>query len=139
MWVLDDDDQRQTLIGPTWVVWFPGERIEYGALGETVHWLVANRTGRLPGGAPRPGSRVRLQRGPEPGQPVDEALVIEYLDDSPDQAGPLAMVARADEYGVGVYDLGALVEVLDESDEDLHNWTWGPGVDSPMRLTRPPR
>ncbi|MCO7218223.1 hypothetical protein [Klenkia sp. PcliD-1-E] len=60
MWVRDGDGARRGITGPTWVVWYVGEALEYGTDGDTVHWVVGQRTGRPPAGLPRPGSLVRV-------------------------------------------------------------------------------
>jgi hypothetical protein len=128
MWVRDGDGRRRDLTGPTWVVWYPGESLEYGADGDTVHWLFAQPTGGVPDGAPRPGSLVRL--GSEPDRP---ALLVQYIDESPDRTGPPDLVADVPGSGIGIYPLDELVEVVDEADEDLNLWDFGPGIDRPAR------
>jgi hypothetical protein len=131
MWVRDLDGRRRDIAGPTWVVWYPGEAVEYGVHGETVHWVFADPTGTPPAGAPRPGSLVRLS-GPQSSD--DLATLIHYMDDSPDGTGPPSVVADAVGSGMGVYALSDLVEVVEEADEDLHEWDFGPGgEDRPVR------
>ncbi|MDP5183226.1 hypothetical protein QOZ88_11305 [Blastococcus sp. BMG 814] len=134
MWVRDVDGQRREIAGPTWVVWYPGEALEYGTHGPTVHWVFAAPTGPVPSGSPRPGSSVRLAGD---GGEVEEARLVHYLDDSPDRAGPLSVVADVAGSGIGIYALTDVVEVVEESDEDLHGWSYGPGLDHPLRLEQP--
>lgn len=134
MWVRDANGDRQDITGPTWVVWYPGEAIEYGALGTTVHWVLASPVGPIPPGLPRPGSLVRLRRAGV-GAALDEALLVHYLDESPDGSGPLSAVAEVPGQGHGIYPLSRVVEVVEESDEDLRLWLFGPGVDRPLRLS----
>jgi len=137
MWVRDLDGNRRDLTGPTWVVWYPGETIEYGVHGETVHWLFAQRTGTPPAGFPRPGSLVRLSAEPEQGLPSELATLIHYMDDSPDQSGTTSLVADVAGSGIGIYGLSDLVDVVEEADEDLHEWDFGPGgEDRPVRRRR---
>ena len=123
--------------GPTWVVWYPGEAIEYGANGETVHWVFAQPTGIPPAGFPRPGSLVRVSAAVGQGTPDELATLIHYMDDSPDQEGSMSLVADVVGSGIGVYGLSELVEVVEEADEDLHEWDFGPGgQDRPIRRRR---
>jgi hypothetical protein len=138
MWVRDADGRRREISGPTWVVWYPGEAIEYGVLGETVHWLLAAPTGPVPPGMPRPGSLVRLAGDLGADLTEDEALLLLYLDDSADQTGITSLAARGagGEGGVGIHPLAAVVEVLDEADEDRRGFSYGPGLDEPLRRTR---
>jgi hypothetical protein len=138
MWVRDLLGHRREITGPTWVVWYPGEAIEYGALGETVHWLLAAPTGPVPPGMPRPGSLVRLAGDLGSGAAVDEALLIQYLDDTAEQTGITSVVARGagGEGGVGIHPLTVVAEVLDEADEDRRVFSYGPGLDEPLRRTR---
>jgi hypothetical protein len=133
MWVRDLDGHRRDITGPTWVVWFPGEAIEYGVDGETVHWVFAQRTGTPPAGFPRPGSLVQLST--TPGESSGGlATLIHYMDDSPEQTGTTSLVADAVGSGIGIYGLPALVEVVEEADEDLNDWDFGPGgQDHPVR------
>ncbi|MCF6743876.1 hypothetical protein E9529_06225 [Blastococcus sp. KM273128] len=131
MWVRDTRGRRRDITGPTWVVWYPGETLEYGAHGATVHWLFAAPTGPVPPGSPRPGSSVRLAGD---GGEVEDARLIHYLDDSPDGSGPLSLVADAAGSGIGINALTDVVEVVEESDEDLYPWDFGPGLDHPVRL-----
>lgn len=132
MWVADGD-RRRDITGPTWVVWYPGEPLEYGADGPTVHWLIADPTGPVPSGSPRPGSRVRLRDVGDDGRTSDEALLVHYLDDSPDGSGPLSVVADVPGGGIGIYALTDVLDVVDEADEDLNGWDFGPGADHPVR------
>jgi hypothetical protein len=138
MWVRETGGRRREITGPTWVVWYPGEAIEYGALGETVHWLIAAPTGPVPPGMPPPGSLVRLSGDRGAGSTEDEALLIHYLDDSPDQTGITSAVARGagGEGGVGIHPLTAIVGVLEEADEDRREFFYGPGLDEPLRRAR---
>lgn len=118
MWVRDVDGTRRDITGPTWVVWYPGEALEYGTDGDTVHWVVAQRTAGPPPGLPRPGSLVRVAHesgGDEP------AKLVEYLDDSPEQTGVTSVVVDAAGSGIGIYGLSDLLEVLEEADPDLHD------------------
>lgn len=133
MWVRDDAGRQRDITGPTWVVWYPGEALEYGSRGVTVHWVFAAPTGPAPVGSPRPGSLVRLRdaRGDDA---VEDALLVHYLDDSPDGSGPLSVVADGVGSGIGVHARTDLVEVVDEADEDLRGWSYGPGLDQPVRL-----
>lgn len=131
MWVRDVDGRRRDVTGPTWVVWYPGEAIRYGAYGTTVHWVLASPIGPVPPGSPRPGSLIRL-RG-DRGRGVVDALLVHYLDDSPDGSGPLSAVAEVPGEGHGIYVLTDVVEVVEESDEDLHLWDFHPGSDRPVR------
>jgi hypothetical protein len=131
MWVRDGEGRRRDLTGPTWVVWYPGESIEYGADGDTVHWLFAQPTGGVPDGAPRPGSLVRLGT-----EPVGPALLVQYLDDTPDRSGPVSVVADVPGSGIGIYALDDPVEVVEEADEDLNLWDFGPGIERPARRGR---
>jgi hypothetical protein len=134
MWVRDLDGHRRDLTGPTWVVWYPGETIEYGVHGETVHWVFAQRTGAPPAGFPRPGSLVRLSAAPAQGSTGTLATLIHYLDDSAEQTGTTSLIADAVGSGTGIYGLTELVEVVEEADEDLHDWDFGPGgQDRPVR------
>jgi hypothetical protein len=128
MWVREQDGRRRDLTGPTWVVWYPGEALEYGADGDTVHWVFASPTGGVPAGGPRPGSLVRL--GSEPERP---ALLVHYIDESPDQNGPVALVCEVPGSGIGIYPMTELVEVVDEADEDLNDWDFGLGIERPVR------
>ena len=51
--------------------------------------------------------------------------------------GPPSLVADAVGSGIGVYALSDLVEVVEEADEDLHEWDFGPGgEDRPVRRRR---
>jgi hypothetical protein len=120
MWVRDLDGHRRDISGPTWVVWYPGETLEYGVHGETVHWVFADRVGTPPAGFPLPGSLVRLAGAPEQGPSGELATLIHYLDDSPDRTGTTSLVADAAGSGIGIYGLSELVEVVEEADEDLH-------------------
>ncbi|NEK86382.1 hypothetical protein GCU60_11520 [Blastococcus saxobsidens] len=129
MWVHEADGGRRDITGPTWVVWYPGEAIEYGAVGATVHWVLAAPVGVVPPGFPRPGSRVRMRDG----SGTAEALVMHYLDDSPDGTGPLSVVADVAVSGIGIHSLAELVDVVEEADEDLHDWDFGPGLERPWR------
>jgi hypothetical protein len=134
MWVRDLDGRRRDLTGPTWVVWYPGETIEYGVQGETVHWVFAQPTGTPPAGLPRPGSLVRLANATGEGTPAEVGTLIHYLDDSPEQTGTTSLVANVAGSGIGIYGLPDLVEVLEEADEDLHGWDFMPGgQDRPVR------
>jgi hypothetical protein len=134
MWVRDLDGHRRDLTGPTWVVWYPGETIEYGVRGDTVHWVFAQRTGSAPPGFPRPGSLVRLSAATGLGASGELATLIHYMDDSPDSTGTTSLVADVVGSGIGVYALSELVEVIEEADEDLHGWDFGPGgQDRPVR------
>ena len=132
MWVRDADGDRQDITGPTWVVWYPGESIEYGEVGTTVHWLFASPVGPVPPGSPRPGSLVRLRND---GRSSDVALLVHYLDDSPDRTGPMSAVLDVPGSGIGIYALTDVLEVVDEADEDLHHWSFHPGLDHPVRLS----
>ncbi|MGY2064999.1 hypothetical protein [Blastococcus sp. SYSU DS0619] len=131
MWVREADGGRRDVTGPTWVVWYPGEAIEYGAVGTTVHWVLAAPLGPVPPGSPRPGSLVRMRDG----SGTAEARLVHYLDDSPDRSGPLSVVADVVGSGIGVHPLAELVDVVEEADEDLHHWDFGPGLDRPWRRT----
>lgn len=133
MWVRDADGRRREIAGPTWVVWYPGEAIEYGADGATVHWVLAAPTGAVPPGSARPGSLVRLRDDRDDGRSSDDALLVHYLDDSPDRSGPLSVVADVPGSGIGVYPLTDVLDVLEEADEDLNLWSYGPGLDRPVR------
>jgi hypothetical protein len=134
MWVRDLDGHRRNLTGPTWVVWYPGEAIEYGVHGQTVHWVFAQPTEVPPAGFPRPGSSVRLSASTEEGGSGQLGTLIHYLDDSPDRGGPLSLVADVAGSGIGVYGLSELIEVVEEADADLHAWDSGPGgQDRPAR------
>ncbi|SEL77661.1 hypothetical protein SAMN04515665_11932 [Blastococcus sp. DSM 46786] len=135
MWVRDADGRRREITGPTWVVWYPGETLEYGAHGATVHWVFAAPTGPVPTGSPRPGSLVRL-RDVRDDDGVEDALLVDYLDDSPDGSGPLSVVADGAGSGIGVNALTDVLQVVDEADEDLRGWSYGPGHDHPLRLDR---
>jgi hypothetical protein len=134
MWVRADDGERRDVAGPTWVVWYPGETVEYGAPGTTVHWVFASPVGPVPPGSPRPGSLVRL-RGGDGGGVVDDALLVHYLDDSPDGTGPLSAVLRVPGSGIEIRALTDVLDLLDESDEDLRHWSFHPGSDRPVRLS----
>jgi hypothetical protein len=134
MWVQDVDGRRRDITGPIWVVWYPGEAIEYGAHGTTVHWVLAAPVGPVPSGSPRPGSLVRL-RGGDDGGVVDGVLLVHYLDDSPDRAGPLSAVLDVPGEGIGIYALTDVLDVSDEADEDLHHWSFGPDLGHPVRLS----
>ncbi|UOY02950.1 hypothetical protein [Blastococcus sp. PRF04-17] len=133
MWVRDLDGGRRDITGPTWVVWYPGERLEYGVHGDTVHWVFADRMGTPPPGLPRPGSLVRLA------DPAGEgsgglATLVHYLDDSPDSTGTTSLVADAVGSGIGIYGLTEILEVVEQAEEDLHEWDFGPGVEGwPVR------
>jgi hypothetical protein len=134
MWVRDLEGHRRELTGPTWVVWFPGESIEYGVRGETVHWVVAQPTGTPPAGLPRPGSMVRLVDATAPGTLGELGTLVHYLDDSPEQTGTTSLVVDVVGTGIGVYGLSELVEVVEEADEDLGGWDFAPaGGDQPVR------
>src|SRR4051812_10779578 len=134
MWVRDLEGARRDLTGPTWVVWFPGETIEYGVHGETVHWVFAQPTGTAPEGLPRPGSLVRLADATAPGTLGELGTLVHYLDDSPEQTGTTSLVADVVGTGIGVYGLSELVQVVEEADEDLHGWEFAPaGGDQPVR------
>jgi hypothetical protein len=134
MWVRDLDGHRRDVTGPTWVVWYPGERIEYGVHGETVHWVFAQPTGTPPAGFPRPGSLVRLSAATGSETSDELATLIHYLDDSPDSTGTTSLVADAVSSGIGIYALSELLEVVEEADEDLNEWDFGPGgLDRPVR------
>jgi len=134
MWVRDLEGARRDLTGPTWVVWYPGEEIEYGVHGETVHWVFAQPTGTPPAGFPRPGSLVRLPDANGPGLPDELGTLVHYLDDSPEQTGTTSLVADVVGTGIGIYGLSELVEVVAEADEDLHGWDFAPaGGDAPVR------
>jgi hypothetical protein len=137
MWVSDLAGQRREITGPTWVVWYPGESIEYGEIGETVHWLFAAPTGPVPPGMPRPGSLVRLAGDLGAGVAADEALLLMYMDDTADQTGITSVAARGSggEGGVGIHPLTAVGDVLDEADEDRRAFSYGPGLDGPLRRT----
>ncbi|RBY77410.1 hypothetical protein DQ239_11025 [Blastococcus sp. TF02-09] len=132
MWVRDDDGRRHDITGPTWVVWYPGEAVEYGASGTTVHWLFASPVGPVPPGSPRPGSLVRLRADERRG--AVDALLVHYLDDSPDSSGRWSAVALVPDEGHGIYALTD-VEVVEESDEDLHLWSFRPDLGRPVRLS----
>lgn len=134
MWVRDADGRHLDIAGPTWVVWYPGETLEYGAHGDTVHWLITVPTGSVPDGSPRPGSLVRLRDVGDDGRTSDVALLVQYLDDSPDGSGPLSVVADVPGGGIGVYPLTDVLDVVDEADEDLAHWSFGPGHDRPLRI-----
>jgi hypothetical protein len=133
MWVRVAGGRRRDISGPTWVVWYPGEAVEYGARGTTVHWVLASPVGPVPPGSPRPGSLVRL-RGDERRGVVD-ALLVHYLDDSPDGSGRWSAVAEVPGEGHGIHALTDVLEVVEESDEDLHHWSFHPGTDRPVRRT----
>ena len=90
MWVRADDGSRRDITGPTWVTWYPGEAIEYGALGDTVHWVFVAQIGPVPPGSPRPGSLVRVRDVREDRRSSDVALLVHYRDESPDRTGPLS-------------------------------------------------
>ncbi|TYP85936.1 hypothetical protein BD833_11177 [Blastococcus xanthinilyticus] len=136
MWVRDADGRCRDVAGPTWVVWYPGEAIEYGAHGATVHWVLAAPVGPVPPGSPRPGSLVRMRGDDAAGTAGGEALLVHYLDDSPDGSGPLSVVVDVAGSGIGIHPLGDVVGVLDEADEDLNLWSYGPGLDHPVRIDR---
>jgi hypothetical protein len=121
MWVRDLEGHRRDLTGPTWVVWYPGERMEYGVHGETVHWVFAQRTGTPPAGLPRPGSLLRLSGEPGEGASIELATLIHYMDDSPDRSGTTSLVADGVDSGIGIYGLSEIVEVVEEADADLHD------------------
>ncbi|MDT0278443.1 hypothetical protein [Blastococcus goldschmidtiae] len=135
MWVRDDDGLRRGLTGPTWVTWYPGEAIQYGALEDTVHWVIASPIGPVPPGSPRPGSLVRLRDVRGDGRSSDVALLVHYLDDSPDRTGPMSAVLDVPGGGIGIHALTDVLEVVEQSDEDLHDWSFGPGLDRPVRLS----
>jgi hypothetical protein len=134
MWVRAPDGSRRDLTGPTWVTWYPGEAIEYGALGDTVHWVFAAPVQSTPPGSPRPGSLVRLRDVGDDGRTSDVALLAGYLDDSPDRTGPLSVFADVPGGGVGVYALTDVLEVVEASDEDVRTRDHGPGLDRPVRI-----
>ncbi|SDF38246.1 hypothetical protein SAMN05660662_1957 [Blastococcus aurantiacus] len=133
MWVGDVDGSRRDITGPTWVTWYPGEAMKYGAHGTTVHWVVASPVGPVPPGLPRPGSLVRL-RGNE-GRGVVDALLVLYLDESTDGSGLWSAVVEVPGEGHGHYALGDVLEVVEESDEDLHLWSFRPDLGNPVRLS----
>jgi hypothetical protein len=59
------------------------------------------------------------------------------MDDSPDQSGTTSLVADIAGSGIGIYGLSDLVELVEEADEDLHEWDFGPGgEDRPVRRRR---
>ena len=93
-----------------------------------MHWLFAAPTGGAPDGAPRPGSLVRLAA--EPDRP---ALLVHYIDESPEGTGPVGLVVEVPGSGIGIHPLADLVEVLEEADEDLNLWDFGPGIERPVR------
>lgn len=121
VWVRDQEGNRRDVVGPTWVVWYPGESLEYGTDGDTEHWVVAQRTGTAPPGLPRPGSLVRVADGSGGAVP---ALLVHYLDDTPDRSGTTSFVADVEGSGIGVHPLTGVVEVLEEADPDLHGRVW---------------
>ena len=134
MWARDLEGHRRDLTGPTWVVWYPGETIEYGVHGKTVHWVFAQPTDSPPAGFPRPGSSVRLSASTEQDGFGRLGTLIHYMDDSPDGEGPMSLVADVVGSGIGVYGVSELVEVVEEADEDLHTWDFASGgEDRPVR------
>ena len=134
MWVRDLDGHRRDITGPTWVVWYPGENIQYGVHGETVHWVFAEPTGTAPAGLPRPGSLVRLADATGPGDCRRGRDLVNDSDDSPEQTGTTSLIADVVGSGIGIYGLTGLVEVVEEADEDLHLVDFGPGgQDRPVR------
>ncbi len=133
MRVRDRGGDRRDVTGPTWVVWYPGETIEYGVHGETVHWVFAQRAGTPPAELPRPGSLVRLPAAPGQGSSGELATLVHHLDDSPGQTGTTSFVADGVGSGTGVYVLSD-VQVVEEADDDLNEWTFDPGgLDYPVR------
>lgn len=133
MWVRDADGRRRNITGPTWVVWYPGEAIEYGEHGTTVHWVLASPVGPVPPGLPRPGSLVRLRD--HRGRGAVDALLVVYLDETADGSGPMSAVVEVPGEGHGHHPLADVLDVVDESDEDLHHWSFYAHSDRPVRLT----
>ncbi len=136
MWVVDDEGRRHDLAGPTWVVWYPGERLAYGAVGETVHWIFAQPTGAAPTGSPRPGSMVRVRGVDASAAATELGTLVHYIDESPDGSGPLDPVVDAARSGIGIYTAGDVVEVVEDADEDLHAWDFRVHDGRPVRRTR---
>jgi hypothetical protein len=99
-----------------------------------VHWVFAQPTDIPPAGFPRPGSSVRLSASTEQDGSGQLGTLIHYMDDSPDREGAMSLVADVVGSGIGVYALSELVAVVEEADEDLHTWDFGPGgLDRPVR------
>jgi hypothetical protein len=135
MWARDDDGRRHDLTGPTWVVWFPGERLEYGVLGDTVHWVFARRTAPVPAGWPRPGSLVRVRaRDSAPAQPGGAlGTFVHPIDESEEGTGPVDLVIDVIGGAHRIYALADVVEVVEEADGDLHDRDSWPGDARPER------
>ena len=109
---------------------------------DTARELARSSAGDLPVSARRSAQKVliattrslvRLRGDGRSG--VVDALLVHYLDDSPDGSGPLSAVAEVPGEGHGIYALTDVLEVVEESDEDLHHWRFHPDLDRPVRLS----
>ena len=77
---------------------------------------------------------MRLRDTGDDERSSDVALLAGYLDDSPDRRGPESVFADVPGGGVGIYALTDVLGVVEDPDEDLHHWSFGPGLDRPVRI-----